>query len=411
MFERLRLLTGGESHGPEMTAIIEGLPAGFVIDRAAIDAQLQRRQRGFGSGGRMAIESDRVELTAGAPKGRTTGAPLVLKVRNRDWDNWRRRRVDPVTRPRPGHVDLAAATKYGYDDLRAGLERASARETCVRVAAGAIARGLLAELGVELGGYVRAIGGHRLELPEADAGELAARAARALENDVACPTPAACAALEQEIAAARRDRDTLGGIIEVFAAGLVPGLGSHVDPTRRLDGRIAMAMLALPAMKGVEFGPAFDNAGRRGTAVHDEIAREGRTLRRRTNRAGGLEGGLTTGEPLLVRLAMKPISTTLTPLGSVDLATGDEEPCRYERSDFCATPRAVPIAEAALALVLLDAVLARTGADTLDQLRERWAGLPRGTLDDFRLTSEPWRFVYGDEPDSGAASGPEGDRS
>jgi chorismate synthase len=394
MLTRLRLLTAGESHGPLLTAILDGMPAGLGVPADAINRQLARRQKGYGSGGRMRIEQDRVEITGGVMAGRTTGAPVAFHVRNRDWENWKDREIEPMTRPRPGHADLVGAIKYGHRDLRLSLERASARETAARVAAGALCRLLLKELGVRVGGYAVRIGGAAVDLPSsADPEAYLTRFAAALENDLGAPDPDSAAAMREEIKRCRKGRDTLGGILEVAALGLPPGLGSFVQWDRRLDARIAGVMLSIQAMKGVEVGPAFTSAALRGSQVQDEILRDdqGRLLRA-TNRSGGLEGGVTTGAPVVVRVAMKPISTTLDPRRTVDLATGEATGTTYERSDFCALPRAVPIAEAMLALVLADALLEKLGGDSMDEIRPRLETLRQARLSDLPMDDTPWRF-------------------
>jgi len=299
-----------------------------------------------------------------------------------------------MTTPRPGHADLSGALKYGYRDLRLALERASARETAMRVAIGAIARRLLAEFGIAVGGYVTAIGAQEAHFAD-DPPDYPARFAAAQESDVGCPDAEAAERMRAAIRQAKMDKDTLGGIIEVVALGLPPGLGSHVHYDRRLTGRLAGAVCSVPSIKGAEIGPAFANARRPGTQVHDRLAldEDGR-IRRTSNRAGGLEGGMTTSEPLVVRAAMKPISTTLTPLESVNLAAGTPAHTEYERSDFCATPRAVVIIEAMVALVLADELLRKLGGDSLDELRPRFESLRQARLDDLPLDNTPWRFGY-----------------
>jgi chorismate synthase len=366
------------------------MPAGLPLAAGEIDAQLRRRQQGFGSGGRMHIEDDRAHLEGGVMNGRTTGAPIALRIENRDWANWRERDVKPMTIPRPGHADLVGAVKYGYRDLRLSLERASARETAARVAVGAICRRLLAELGVSVGGYVVQIGAVRAALPDDMA--YPERLTRAEENDVRCPNGAAAEAMHAAIRQAMAERDTLGGVFEVVALDLPPGLGSHVHWDRKLDALLLGALGSIPAIKGVEVGPAFENAGRRGTEVHDEILVEEGRLLRAANRAGGLEGGVTTGQPLVLRAAMKPISTTLTPLRSVDLASGQPAATRYERSDICAVPRAVVVGEAMVAFVLAGAVIEKLGGDSLDEMRPRLAALRRARLADLEMDNVPWRF-------------------
>ena len=385
----LRLLTAGESHGPQITAILEGLPAGLPLSAQDLAGDLHRRQRGYGSGPRMKMERDQAQILAGVLAGRTTGAPIALVVKNLDHRNWKGKAVAPMTVPRPGHADLTAALKYGYRDLRFGLERASARETVARVAAGAVCRKLLSALGVRVGSYVVQVGRAQAEL---DNMPLEERLRRAEESPVRCPAPEAAQAMGEEIQAAMQAKDTLGGVFEVVALGLPPGLGSHVHWDRRLGARVAAAVMSIPAVKGVEIGPAFANAGRRGTQVHDEIVLEQGRLLRPTNHAGGLEGGITTGQPLVVRAAMKPISTTLTPRRSVDLARGERAETRYERSDFCAVPRAAVVGEAMLCLVLADALLQKLGGDTLDELQTRLAALRRAELEALEMDDEPTVF-------------------
>ncbi len=389
---RLRFLTAGESHGPLLSGILEGMPAGLPLSPEDINRDLARRQQGYGSGGRMQIERDRVRFTGGVMAGRTTGGPIGLVIHNRDWKNWAEKDIPPLTRPRPGHADLTAAIKYHYDDLRLSLERASARETAMRVAVGAVGKKLLAELGIQVGGYVVRIGD--VAAQTAPDMPYEARFVAAEASEVRCPDGAAAEAMQAAIRQAKINKDTLGGVFEIVALGLPPGLGSHVHHDRRLTGRLLGAMGSIPSIKGAEIGPAFENAARPGTQVHDAIELRDGVLRRRTNRAGGLEGGITTGEPLIVRAAMKPISTTLTPLDSVDLATGEPSPTTYERSDFCAVPRAVVVGEAMVAFVLADALLERLGGDHMDDVRARFDSLRRGRLDDLPMRNQPWRFGY-----------------
>jgi len=387
----LRFLTAGESHGPGLVAILEGMPAGMLLRQDDVDAQLRRRQQGFGSGGRMRIEQDRTRFCAGVLDGQTTGAPIAIEIENRDWANWRDKEIRPMTIPRPGHADLTGAIKYGYRELRLALERASARETAARVAVGAICRTLLAEFGITVGGYVVQIGSIAAFLPESL--PYPDRFALAEQNDVRCPDPAAAEAMHAHVREAMAARDTLGGIFETVALGVPPGLGSHVHWDRRLDSRLMAAVGSIHAIKGVEIGPAFANAGQPGTQVHDEIFEEGDRLVRRTNRSGGFEGGITTGQPVVVRAAMKPISTTLTPLHSVDLASGQPAETRYERSDICAVPRAAVVGEAMVAFVLADALLDKLGGDSLTEMRPRFAALRRGKLSDLEMDNEIWRFA------------------
>jgi chorismate synthase len=322
-------------------------------------------------------------------EGITIGAPLAVLIENRDHEKWQGRRVPPFTVPRPGHVDLAGAIKYGYRDLRPGLERASARETAARVAVGAVCMHLLAQFGVQVGGYVTAIG----EITAAIEGiPLAERARLAEETDVRCPDPQAAEAMRLRIRQVIQERDTLGGVIEVAALGLPPGLGSHVHWDRRLEARLGAAVLSVQAIKGVEIGPAFENARLPGTRVQDAIRLEGEAILRPSDRAGGLEAGITTGAPLILRAAMKPIATTLTPQQSVDLGSRQEVPTHYERSDFCPVPRAVPILEAMVAFVLADALIEKLGGDSLEEMLPRLASLRRAHLSDLQMDGEEHIF-------------------
>jgi len=380
----LRFLTAGESHGPCLLAIVEGLPAGLEIDVEAINRDLARRQGGYGRGGRMQIEKDRVEILSGviplAGSGphpcRTTGAPVALRIENQDWANWRDRwaagDLPRLSVPRPGHADYAGMVKYGLDDARPVLERASARETAARVAVGALVKQLLAVFDVFVGSYVVEIGGVVAAIPDLSLGELWALAEA---SDVRCPDEEAAARMRGAIDAARQAGDSLGGVFVVAATGVPVGLGSHVHWDRRLDARLAAAVMSIPAIKGVEIGPAFENARRPGTQVHDEFERVSESANRRipnvtrtSNRAGGIEGGMTNGMPVVVRAAMKPIPTTLKPLRSVDLATGEPAATQYQRSDVCAVPAAAVVGEAMVAWVLADALLEKRGGDSLEEM-------------------------------------------
>ncbi len=388
----IRFFTAGESHGPGLTAILEGMPAGLPIAAADINRDLQRRQKGYGSGGRMQIEKDRVIITAGVMNGATTGAPIALQVQNRDFRSWKERDIEPLTTPRPGHADLTGALKYGYRELRLSLERASARETTMRVAIGAICKRYLGEFGIRVDGYVAQVGDVIADLAAMPLDE---RIARNEDNEVRCPDAAAAEKMRALIRQVKIDKDTLGGVFEVVARGLPPGLGSHVQYDRKLDARLVAAMVSIQAMKGAEIGSAFANAGKRGSQVHDDIITDGAgNLSRRSNRAGGLEGGISTGEPVIVRVAMKPISTMLRGADSVDLASGAPKPTVYERSDFCALPRAVPVGEAMMAIVLADALLEKLGGDSLEEMRPRFDALRRNRLEDLPMDNEAWRFGY-----------------
>jgi len=389
----LRFLTAGESHGPELTTILEGLPAGLAVDVDAIRLDLARRQKAYGAGGRMKIEQDAARITSGVMGGHSTGAPIALTIVNKDWQNWAGRDIEPMTTPRPGHADLTGAIKYGYRDLRLALERASARETAARVAVGALCKQYLAQFGIRVQGYVVSIGSERATLPEDLAYER--RFALAESNDLRCPDLEAAERMRRLVRACMQAKDTLGGEFEIVALGAPPGLGSHVHWDRRLSGRLLAAVGSIHAIKGVEIGPAFANAAKFGSEVHDEIFRdEDGALVRETNRAGGLEGGVTTGEPLLVRAAMKPISTVLNPRRSVNLASGEPEPTTYERSDFNAVPRAVVVGEAMVAFVLADALQEKLGGDSLQEQLPRFQTLRRARLDDLPMDNIPWRFGF-----------------
>ena len=385
----LRFLTAGESHGPAVTAILEGIPAGMPLSSEDIDRDLARRQKGFGSGGRMKIEKDRVQILGGVMQAQTIGAPICLQVSNLDHVKWQGKEVVPLTTPRPGHADLTGAIKYGYRDLRYSLERASARETTARVAAAAICRKLLAEFGITVNSYVTEIGGVAADLKSIPIEE---RGPRADESDVRCPHSETADDMRAHIRETMKAKDTLGGVFEVVALGVPPGLGSHVHWDRKIEGRLAQALLSIHAIKGAEVGPAFANARNPGTKVHDEMFLEDGQVIRNTNRAGGTEGGVTTGQPLLLRAAMKPLSTTLNPLQTVDLASGEPALTTYERSDFCAVPRAAVVGEAMVAFVLADELLRKLGGDSLAELKPRFASLRTAKLDDLHMDAQKQVF-------------------
>jgi chorismate synthase len=385
----LRWLTAGESHGRALVAIYEGLPAGIEITTADLAAALARRRAGYGRGARMKFEQDEVEITGGVRHGRTLGSPVAVRIGNTEWPRWEtvmsadpvtqealasQARNAPLTRPRPGHADLAGMQKYGHDDARPVLERASARETAARVALGEVARSYLRQtFGIEVVSHVVAIGPvcvpAGVSPGPGDGGRVDA-------DPVRCLDPAASEAMREEIDAARKDGDTLGGVIEVIAYGLPPGLGSHAHWDRRLDARLAAALMSIQAMKGVEIGDGFATARRRGSAAHDEIDSAGPDggLRRRTNRAGGVEGGMSTGEPLRVRVAMKPISTVPRALDTVDVRTGEPAKAINQRSDVTAVPAAGVVAEAMVALVLADVASEKFGGDSVLEARRNLAG-------------------------------------
>lgn len=384
----LRFTTAGESHGPALVSVLEGMPAGVPLVTADVDRELHRRQQGYGRGRRMQIEQDAIELLSGVRAGETLGSPIAMLVRNRDWKNWQEimdpapRDGDPaprrraVTRPRPGHADLTGVLKYDRTDARDILERASARETTARVAAGAICRRLLAEFGVSIGSHLVHLGGIDAAAPAALPDDLNAAADA---SPLRTLDPDAERRMIALIDTTKRAGDTLGGACEVVCRGLPVGLGSHVSWDRKLDGRLGAAMLSIPAVKAVEIGLGLEAARRPGSAVHDELAfdpaRPGTGhVARRSNNAGGLEGGITTGEPLVVRVAMKPISTLMRPLATVDLATREPAAATAERSDVTAVPAMGVIAEAMAAFVLAEAFLEKFGGDSLGELRRNYDG-------------------------------------
>ncbi len=385
----LRFLTAGESHGPCLTGIVEGVPAGLRIDAKAINDDLQRRQGGYGRGGRQRIEQDCAEISSGVFDGVTIGAPIAIRVENKDWANWKDKIVPPWYVPRPGHADLAGRVKYGIADMRLIAERASARETAMRVAVGAIAKQLLREFDIRVGSFVTEIGGVVMPMPDPvlrgtdDGVSYEELFARAEESDVRCPDPEWSEKMHARIRETMSKRDTIGGVFVVAATGVPIGLGSHVHWDRKLDGRLAAAVMSIHAIKGVEIGTAFENARKFGTEVHDEfLTADGRpptangglpsVVRRRSNRAGGLEGGMTNGRPVVVRAAMKPISTTLTPLRSINMQTGEATTTNYTRSDICAVPAASVVGEAMVAWVLAEAMREKYGGDSIVEMKRHF---------------------------------------
>jgi len=384
----LRYLTAGESHGPQLTAIIEGIPAGFSLEAENINIDLARRQWGYGRGGRMQIETDRAEILSGVRWGKSIGSPVTLCVVNRDWVNWQekmsphvRHRDDKmaVTRSRPGHADLPGAMKYDHHDVRNILERSSARETAVRVAVGAVAKSILAQFDITVSGFVTELGGIKAERPnlswEAIAGKIA-------KSELFTYDERAEAEMKALIDRAKDSGDTVGGVIEVNVCGVPVGLGSHVQWDRKLDGRLAMALMSIQAIKGVEVGSGFDAARNPGSKVHDEIYYDSVRLvegkasgfYRKTNNAGGVEGGITNGETIVVRAAMKPIPTLYKPLRSVDILTKEPFEATVERSDTCAVPAAAVVAEAVVAVEIANAFLEKFGGDSLGEIRRNYDG-------------------------------------
>jgi chorismate synthase len=375
----IRFFTAGESHGRGLVCIIEGLPANLELSSEYINRELERRQRGYGRGGRMKIEKDRVQILSGVRFGKTLGGPIALFIENRDWENWKEKMAVegerpetavPFTRPRPGHADLAGGIKYNQQDLRNVLERASARETACRVALGAVCKRFLEELGVFVGSYVVSIGPVSPPIEEQD---LIKRHQLAEQSELRFPDPSKDKDFVELINRAKEMGESLGGVFEVFAVGVPPGLGSHVHWDRKLDGRIAQAMMSIQAIKGVEIGLGFEASKRFGSEVHDEIGyREGEGYFRYSNNLGGLEGGITNGMPIIVRCAMKPIPTLTKPLRSVDVLTKEEVRAGKERTDVVAVPAASVVGESALALVLADAFLEKLGGDFMEEIKERY---------------------------------------
>jgi chorismate synthase len=389
----LRFMTAGESHGPALVAILEGMPAGLPLDAALIDRDLARRQQGYGAGPRMKIEADRVQILGGLMDGQTVGAPIAIMIANKDHTKWKGKAIKPMTTPRPGHADLTGAIKYGLRDLRLALERSSARETAARVAVGAVCKYFLSQFGISIGGYVTAIGDVTADLGDMPYEQ---RFVLAEESEIRCPDAAASERMRACIEGVIHAKDTLGGVLETVALGLPAGLGSYAQWDRRLEARLGAVVLSVQAIKGVEIGPAFENARLQGTQVQDAISfrkSEGKgereELLRPTNNAGGIEGGISNGQPIVLRAAMKPIATTLTPQLSVDLAVGQETRTHYERSDFCPVPRAVPILEAMVAFVLADALIEKIGGDSIAEMKPRFKTLRKARPEDLQMDDTP----------------------
>jgi chorismate synthase len=392
----IKLMTAGESHGPALTAILEGIPAGLPLAPEDLQPDLIRRQNGWLGGGpyhgaspRMKIERDRAQILAGVMNGKTTGAPIALLIENADHAKWKGRAVDAMTIPRPGHADLTAGLKYGFDDLRPGLERASARETAARMAACSVCRKLLSAFGISVGSYVVQIGASHAAVSGMP---LAERLKRAEENPLRCPDASAQEKMQVEIDQAMKAGETVGGVFDVAAVGVPPGLGGYGAWEQRLGSRLGAALFGIPAIKGVEIGDGFALAALSGTQAQDSIRREGDELARGSNHAGGIEAGISNGQPILLRAVMKPIATTLSPQPSVDLASGGPAEARYERSDFCTVPRAAIVGEGMVCFVLAGAMLEKCGGDSLDEIQDRFHRLPRGSLGDFHLDPKPKIF-------------------
>ncbi|WP_333652041.1 chorismate synthase [Dissulfurispira sp.] len=390
MTNKLRFLTAGESHGKGLMGILEGIPSGLPLSSEDIDKELKRRQMGYGRGGRMKIESDHAEIISGVRWGKTIGSPISLLIENRDWKNWQEGMssdekyagsIPPVTRPRPGHADLAGALKYGHKDIRNILERSSARETAMRVAVGAVAKKFLSEFGINIGSYVIQIGNVKISNFKFQISNFKEIFKKTEESSVRCPDEDASKKMVELIDTAAKKGDTLGGVFEVFATGLPVGLGSHIQWDKRLDGRLSQALMGIQAIKGVEIGTGFEMAERFGSEVMDEIfyssqqsAISGQQsgFYRKTNHAGGIEGGMTNGMPIVIRAAMKPIPTLRKPLRSVDIITKEPFEAAYERSDTCAVPAAAVIGEAMTAIVVADAFLEKFGGDSIEETKRNF---------------------------------------
>ena len=392
---KIKYLTAGESHGPELTAIVEGIPSNFEVTKEYIDKFLLRRQKTLGSGGRMNIEKDQVLITSGVVNKLTTGGPIALKIINKDWQNWKDKEIEPYVVPRPGHADLVGTLKYNHDDIRHTLERASARETAIRCAVGAIAHQILSQLNIQLVGFVSSIGGQSFN--PTNIADITSFKNLIEQSDVSCPDKNAADLMIKEIKDARKKKDTLGGAITCIAINYPPGCGSYVQFDRKLDAKISSSMISVQSVKAVEIGNGFEASKKYGTEVQDQIKLDNNKIKRISNNLGGFEGGMSTGEPIMVTSYLKPISTTLTPIKSVDLHSGKETVTIYERSDTCAVPRAVPIFEGVLSLDLLNSLIEKTGGDSKDEIAKRVDNLQNYNIEDFELSNKKWTMGYENE--------------
>ena len=386
----IRYLTAGESHGPELTGILEGVPAGFNISKKYLDSFLQRRQKGVGSGGRMNIEQDEVLITSGVVNGISTGAPIALRILNRDWENWKDKEIEPYVVPRPGHADLVGTAKYNHEDIRFVLERASARETAMRTAIGAIAAEVLEMLGITIVGYVSSIGPITYQQNLKDRIEKN----KVTESDVGCPDQDISKLMEEKILLARKNKDTLGGSITCVASGVPPTIGSFVHWDKKLDAILAKQFMSVQSVKAVEIGKGIAIAGQYGTEVQDQYSLDGKKINKISNNLGGFEGGMTNGEDLHITAYLKPISTTLTPINSIDLAKKMETQTVYERSDTCAVPRAIPIFEGVMAFEILNNLLLKTGGDNKKEIIQNFNNISKLETDEFNMKNELWSMKY-----------------
>ncbi len=391
----IRFLTAGESHGPELTGIVEGVPAGFTISKEFIDSYLKRRQKDTGSGGRMNIESDEVFISSGVVNNISTGAPIALRIKNKDWENWKDKDIEPYVVPRPGHADLIGTAKYDLNDIRLVLERSSARETAMRCAIGAIAIQILESMGISIYGYVSSIG----KVDYRYSNDFSLDEMRKLTDDspVSCPDADKSQQMEKEISNARKKKDTLGGSITTIATGVPPTLGSYVHWDKKLDAKLARILMSIQSVKAIEVGDGIESSKNYGTSVQDQYVLNKKEIKKESNNLGGFEGGMTNGENIELTAYLKPISTTLSPIKSVNLAEKEETETVYERSDTCAVPRAVPIFESAMALEILNAVLNKTGGDNKKEIIKNFENIPSLNIDEFDLDNKVWKFGYESE--------------
>jgi len=391
----IRFLTAGESHGPELTGIVEGVPAGFTISKEFIDSYLKRRQKDTGSGGRMNIESDEVFISSGVVNNISTGAPIALRIKNKDWENWKDKDIEPYVVPRPGHADLIGTAKYDLNDIRLVLERSSARETAMRCAIGAIAIQILESMGISIYGYVSSIG----KVDYRYSNDFSLDEMRKLTDDspVSCPDADKSQQMEKEISNARKKKDTLGGSITTIATGVPPTLGSYVHWDKKLDAKLARILMSIQSVKAIEVGDGIESSKNYGTSVQDQYVLNEKEIKKESNNLGGFEGGMTNGENIELTAYLKPISTTLSPIKSVNLAEKEETETVYERSDTCAVPRAVPIFESAMALEILNAVLNKSGGDNKKEIIKNFENIPNLNIDEFDLDNKVWKFGYESE--------------
>ena len=392
---KVKYLTAGESHGPELTAIIEGIPSNFEVSKKYIDEFLLRRQKSLGSGGRMNIEKDEVYISSGVINNLSTGGPIAIKIINKDWQNWKEKEIEPFVVPRPGHADLVGTFKYNHNDIRLSLERASARETAIRCAVGAICHQVLRQLDVDIVGFVTSIGKQNSE--NIDLKNIEQLKNLINESEVSCPDKQSSDLMMNEIKSARKKKDTLGGAITVIAKNFPAGCGSYVHFDRKLDSKLASSMMSVQSVKAVEVGNGIQASQEYGTKVQDQIVLSENKIKRITNNLGGFEGGMSTGEPMIITSYLKPISTTLTPIKSVNLSSHEETETTYERSDTCAVPRAVPIFESVMAIDLLNSLLENTGGDSKDVISKRVSDLKNISPESFNLTNKKWTMNYENE--------------